>query len=362
MNNAPRSSHYLTKQSSGGFILLGTALAIFLILSLFSIFLLRIIVNENVMSGYHLLDIRTRNLSQSGLEHGLELFKSNGTPYIAPVNRNFNNGSYTITFDPLYNENNSLLPYSHYAMLNSSASIDDVQRNTRVLFSSYPDAFNLSFFGKKDGIINYSLSFDGANDYVQTNLYLNSLPYTITCRFKSFVSSGERSIVDTDIGGHYGHSIILGYGNGDNTIDVEYHNGSYQSPATYSANTWYTATATYENGFVKLYVDGNFIGNKSYTQSSPDGSAVRFGRHNSGDPQWFNGLIDKVAIWGKALTAAEILAVYDSGNTLDLLSNSDDYASSGDLIGYWDFNQGIGNTLTDLSGNGNDGTINGAIW
>ena len=209
---------------------------------------------------------------------------------------------------------------------------------------------------------NSSLSFDGIDDYVQTNLYLDSLPYTITCRFNSFVSSGERSIVDTDIGGHYGHSIILGYGNGDNTIDVQYHNGSYNSPAVYSANTWYTATATYENGLVKLYVDGNFIGSESYTQSDPDGSTVRFGRHNSGDPQWFNGLIKKVAIWGKALTAAEISAVYDPSNTLDLLSNSGDYASSGDLIGYWDSDHWIGDTtLTDLSGNGNDGTINGCL-
>ena len=139
----------LIKRSNSGFILLGTALAIFLILSLFSIFLLRIIVNENMVAGFNLLDIRARNLSQSGLEHGLELFKANGTPFIAPVSRNFNNGSYNITFDPSYNENNTALPYSHYAMLKSSASIDDVERNTRVFFSSYPDAFNLAFFGEK---------------------------------------------------------------------------------------------------------------------------------------------------------------------------------------------------------------------
>jgi len=96
MNNARSSSNYLTKRSSSGFMLLGTALFIFLILSLFSIYLLRIVVNENVISGYNLLDIRTRNLSQTGLEHGLQLFKENGTPYVAPIERSFNNGNYTI--------------------------------------------------------------------------------------------------------------------------------------------------------------------------------------------------------------------------------------------------------------------------
>ena len=32
------------------------------------------------------------------------------------------------------------------------------------------------------------------------------------------------------------------------------------------------------------------------------------------------------------------------------------------MVGYWDFNEGSGNTVTDLSGNGNNGTINGATW
>ena len=32
------------------------------------------------------------------------------------------------------------------------------------------------------------------------------------------------------------------------------------------------------------------------------------------------------------------------------------------LVCYWNFNEGSGNTVTDLSGNGNSGTINGATW
>jgi hypothetical protein len=33
-----------------------------------------------------------------------------------------------------------------------------------------------------------------------------------------------------------------------------------------------------------------------------------------------------------------------------------------DLVGYWNMDEGTGTTLTDLSGNGNDGIINGATW
>ena len=32
------------------------------------------------------------------------------------------------------------------------------------------------------------------------------------------------------------------------------------------------------------------------------------------------------------------------------------------LVGYWNFNEGSGNTVTDLTSNGNNGTINGASW
>ena len=32
------------------------------------------------------------------------------------------------------------------------------------------------------------------------------------------------------------------------------------------------------------------------------------------------------------------------------------------LVGYWDFEEGTGSVVNDLSGNGNNGTINGASW
>ena len=42
-----------------------------------------------------------------------------------------------------------------------------------------------------------------------------------------------------------------------------------------------------------------------------------------------------------------------------ILSNSGNYVSSSYLQGYWNFNEGSGNILNDLSGNGNHGTIHG---
>ena len=133
-------------KSNEGFILLSAALAIFILLSIFSLYLLRVVVAGNNITNYNLLDSRVRNLVISGLEHGVQLFSDSGTLPGGLIQKNLDGGNYTIRFDANSNQTGSNLPYSHYAMLNSSATIGEVERNARVFLSSYPDAFNLSFF------------------------------------------------------------------------------------------------------------------------------------------------------------------------------------------------------------------------
>ena len=69
--------HNFVKNTSKGFVLMSGAIIIFVILSIFSLFLLRVVVNGNSISAYNLLDGKTRNLAVSGLEYGVQLFKDN---------------------------------------------------------------------------------------------------------------------------------------------------------------------------------------------------------------------------------------------------------------------------------------------
>ncbi len=63
-------------------------------------------------------------------------------------------------------------------------------------------------------------------------------------------------------------------------------------------------------------------------------------------PTWFfSGSIDDPAVWNVALTAAQITEVTSVGV---------DVRSAG-LIGYWDFDEGVGQDVADLSPAGNDG-------
>ena len=206
------------------------------------------------------------------------------------------------------------------------------------------------------------LSFDGDNDFIDTPLASNMLPLTISVLFKPDVNSGEQSIVDSDIAGSYGQSIILGYQDGDNSVDVQYHNGSYDSPFTYSPDKWYHGVAVFDTGLVSLYMNGELVGSQTFTHADPDGSNFRIGRHNSGDPQWFDGKIDEVIIWNDTLSISEIEAIKNNPLNINLNEDSDQYLSSNSLLGYWKFGESIGSTVYDISGNGNHATINGASW
>ena len=88
-----------------------------------------------------------------------------------------------------------------------------------------------------------------------------------------------------------------------------------------------------------LYVNGQLESDVSFTYNPVFvADDLYVGKHPG---YWgaFNGEIDEAAIWDKALTATEIIAVYNSGNSLDVSSNSGDYQSASNLQGYWDFNE-----------------------
>ena len=167
------------------------------------------------------------------------------------------------------------------------------------------------------GNANCAYDFDGVNDYIQTPLSSNTQPLTISVWFKSDVTNtGEsHSIVDSDIWSRGGQSIIFAYDR-DNTLDVQYHSGSYDSPFIVDIGTWYHAVATFVPGKIELYVNANFIGSKTFVQGILDGDDFRMGRHNSSDPQWFDGIIDDVRIYNRVLSYDEILELYNENKPI----------------------------------------------
>lgn len=128
-----------------------------------------------------------------------------------------------------------------------------------------------------------------------------------------------------------------------------------------SLNQWRHIAGTYDGQEVKLYVDG--VG-KSWRMPVSDSidynidynteNDLLIGMYKPSDKLFyaFPGKIAEVRLWNVARSPEEIKATMKQR-----LSGKE-----AGLVGYWPLNEGSGNTVTDNTGKGNNGTISGATW
>ena len=140
--------------SESGMIFIASTMGVFIILSLFAFYLARFSITESRTGGYHMMDIKARNLAMTGIEHAMQSYKT--TRNISDVSDDFNNGSYSATFDTQNNEAGTALPRSHFITIKSTATINDVERNLRLILSSMPEAFCFSYYGNNLGLVTFN--------------------------------------------------------------------------------------------------------------------------------------------------------------------------------------------------------------
>jgi hypothetical protein len=126
---------------------------------------------------------------------------------------------------------------------------------------------------------------------------------------------------------------------------------------------WHYIAATYDGTTMRIYVDGVQTGSgTSFSGNLPTQAGnVRIGADYDTTPaNFFNGSIDDVRIYNRALSATEIQNLYKGGErTLNAGQNNE---LTNGLVGLWSFNgyDISGNVAYDRSGSGNNGTITGA--
>ena len=89
------------------------------------------------------------------------------------------------------------------------------------------------------------------------------------------------------------------------------------SAAPLALNAWHFVAGTYNGTTVSLYVDGQLAGTAPLTGPIQDNaSTTSFGtKFADGSTHYsFNGLIDDVGIYNRALTPAELLTIYNAGD------------------------------------------------
>jgi hypothetical protein len=127
-------------------------------------------------------------------------------------------------------------------------------------------------------------------------------------------------------------------------------------------NAWTMLSVTIDgNGLIRQFINGALVLTQQaqplFSCNSAN-STLRFGgQHWDNDPEWFEGIIDDIAIYNRALSEQEIQNLY-TGQCPAISSNCSSLPSNlqQGLVGYWPF---CGNA-NDESGNGNDGVVNGA--
>ncbi|MEZ4771735.1 MAG: LamG-like jellyroll fold domain-containing protein [Bacteroidia bacterium] len=115
-----------------------------------------------------------------------------------------------------------------------------------------------------------------------------------------------------------------------------------------SLNNWHHYCVTFDGSVAKVYYDGQFIQQKTVSINTGI-SAFRIGEWSG---TRFNGKIDEVRVWDKALPASTIANWMN--RTID-----PSHPNYGNLVGYYPFNEGTGLVANDESGNGYHGTLQG---
>ena len=125
------------------------------------------------------------------------------------------------------------------------------------------------------------------------------------------------------------------------------------APNSISTETWYHLALIYDGTNLILYINGIEVGSTSASgQITNESVPLNVGRLVFQTTNFdLDGQADEVGLWNVALTAEQIQDYMYA-----------DLTGEEGLVGYWNFNEGSGDTANDASGNNNDGLIYGANW
>ena len=207
---------------------------------------------------------------------------------------------------------------AHYTM--SQDSLKGSLLGDKTPYENDGTIYGATFATDRKGQANKCMYFDGVDDYVDcgnadilsapSNLTVEAwfMTNTVTLAYQQIV--GKQSFLNE-------YRLILYNNNLAGQIyssSREYSIHSNKSGVTIVAGNWYHAVMTYDKQNFRLYVNGIQVDVLPLSITiAPNSYRLRIGR-NSSAAYYFNGLIDDVRIYNRALSQEEITLLYNSYN------------------------------------------------
>lgn len=216
----------------------------------------------------------------------------------------------------------------------------------------------------RKGRVDSAYSFNGTNQQItvpDSPAVSPTTGMTVQAWFKgsvqntSYAGSGIAGIVSKDVGlGIDNPPYVIQVSNGTLALITVSSDNTFRSVGTSGLldNTWYHAVGTYDGTNACLYLNGVL---KQCTPQAPladTSGLLRIGQQKNAAARYFQGTIDDVRIYNRAVNQTEVTALYEAYDS-GLKSSS----AEKDLVGHWEFN-GSSKDSTPYS---NNPTITGAI-
>ncbi len=203
-----------------------------------------------------------------------------------------------------------------------------------------------------------TLNFDGSDDYVQSSSITFGNNWTAEAWIKPTNLFGNWNVVLGQ--SYYGvnQGFVIAVQNGSVFLDSP--GGSGYLTTSVSSGVWTHVAATYNNGIFAFYKNGQLVGVQTGTFANSSNQfliGARDNNTNSGIMDYYQGNIDEVRIWNTTRTQCEI----------QQYMNAEIPGIATGLVRSYHFNEGLSNsalnlifsynTLNDVSGYGNDGSL-----
>ncbi len=258
------------------------------------------------------------------------------------------------TLDVLNNESIGMISSFNITGLDTASTYYYRVKSETNVMSDYSETGRVTTNGRPSG---KCIHFDGIDDYIDLGDF--TLPDNYSIEFWAKPTNPNTTGKDYIIGKHgYGseNQFLIGY----ESSRMQIYNGGGESLLIddhFQTTNWYHFAAVFEEqadntSEIKVYKDGKLI--KDEVVSGVTGGLtgkdwVLAQEWDATPSDFYEGKLDEVRFWGKALTQAEIRS--NMYHELD--------GSESNLIAYYDFNSINGQITPDLTGNGYHGNLIG---